>query len=140
VTAAASVRPRVVSLAACADLVAVLVFAAVGRGSHAEGITAAGVLETAGPFLVGLLAGWLAGRVWRAPTSVSLGAVAWAGTAVVGLAVRAVLTHRLPVSFVLVATLSLGVFLLGWRLVALLVTRLIGARERSTYSERHARP
>ena len=143
-TAAASVRPRVVWLAACADLAAVLVFAAVGRSSHAEGITVAGVLETAGPFLVGLVVGWLAGRVWRAPTSVSLGALAWAGTAVVGLAVRAVLTHRLPVSFVLVATVSLGVFLLGWRAVPAGAAWLAARRARTTapnaYSGPHARP
>jgi hypothetical protein len=136
--------PRVVAAGAGLDLVAVLVFAAVGRSSHAERITVAGVLETGGPFLVGLVVGWLAARVWRAPTALSLGAVAWAGTAVVGLAVRALLTHRLPLSFVLVATLSLGVFLLGWRLVAAGLTWLAARRARTgganAYSGPHARP
>ncbi|MDT7591496.1 MAG: hypothetical protein QOH45_1027 [Pseudonocardiales bacterium] len=122
---------RAVTLAAVADVAAVLVFAAVGRSSHAEGVTAAGVLETAAPFLLGLLVGWLAGRLWRAPLALPLGVLGWAGTVVVGLAVRAAFTHRLPVSFVLVAAVSLAVFLLGWRAVALLVTRATRAGHRS---------
>jgi hypothetical protein len=133
------VGARMVTLAAVADLVAVLVFAAVGRSSHAEGLTAAGVLETAAPFLLGLGVGWLAGRVWRSPVGATLGLWAWAGTAVVGLVVRAVVIHRLPVSFVLVASVSLAVFLLGWRLVARLVTHRGRAGGRSAYSEPHAR-
>jgi hypothetical protein len=128
-----ALRPvrRAVAVAAVVDVVAVLVFAAVGRSSHAEGVTAAGVLETAAPFLLGLLVGWLAGRLWRAPLSLPLGALGWAGTVVVGLAVRAAFTHRLPVSFVLVAAVSLAVFLLGWRAVALLVTRATRTGRRS---------
>jgi len=127
--ASPSVHPatRAVVYAAAADVVAVLLFAAIGRRSHAEALQAAGVLATAAPFLVGLLAGWLAGRVWRAPVELPLGVVAWAGTAVVGLALRALDTHRLPLSFVLVAAVSLAVLLLGWRLVARL-----GARSRGT--------
>jgi hypothetical protein len=122
---------RTAALAALVDLVAVLAFATVGRRSHAEGLTALGVLDTAAPFVLGLLAGWLAGRVWRAPTGLRPGLAAWAGTVIIGLAVRAAFTHRLPPSFVLVATLSLAVFLLGWRGVALLVTHLTRSRRRS---------
>jgi len=119
------------ALAALVDVLAVLVFAAIGRSSHAEGVTAPGVLETAAPFLLGLLAGWLAGRVWRAPSGLPLGVAAWAGTTVVGLGVRAGLTHRLPLSFVLVAAVCLAVFLLGWRLLARAVTHRTRTRRRS---------
>lgn len=121
-----TVRPvaSLVVLAVVLDLVAVLVFAAIGRGSHAEGVTVPGVLEVAAPFLLGALAGWLLGRVWRAPTRLGLGAAVWGGAAVIGLALRVAVTHRLPVSFVLVASVSLAVLLLGWRLAALLVTHL----------------
>jgi hypothetical protein len=122
---------RTIALAAAADLVAVLAFATIGRRSHAEGLTVLGVLDTAAPFLLGLLAGWLAGRVWRAPAGLRLGVAAWAGTVIIGLAVRAAFTHRLPASFVLVATLSLAVFLLGWRGLALVVTHLTRSRRRS---------
>lgn len=114
-------------IAVAADLIAVLVFAAIGRSSHAEGVTVPGTLSTAAPFLSGLLVGWLVARAWRAPLGLPTGAVVWVVTAVVGLAVRTVFTHRLPLSFVLVASISLAVFLLGWRLVALLVTRLTSA-------------
>jgi hypothetical protein len=108
-------------VAAALDVTAVLVFAAVGRRAHAEGLAVVGVLEVAAPFLVGLLAGWVAGRAWRAPLRMPAGATVWLATAAVGLALRAAVTHRLPVSFVAVATVSLGVFLVGWRAVTLAV-------------------
>ena len=47
------------ALAALADIVGVLVFCTIGRRSHAEGLTVAGVAETAWPFLVGTAVGWL---------------------------------------------------------------------------------
>jgi hypothetical protein len=112
--------------AAAADLVAVLVFAAVGRRSHEEGFSVLGVFEVAAPFVAGAVVGWLAGRVWREPLGWRSGVAVWLGTAVVGLALRALVLHRLPLSFVLVASVSLAVFLLGWRLLP-----RIGARLRS---------
>jgi hypothetical protein len=121
-------------VAATVDVVAVLVFAAIGRSAHAEGVTAWGVLGTAAPFLLGLFVGWLAGRVWRAPSGLAMGTAALAGTVVVGLCVRAAFTHRLPVTFVLVAAVSLAVFLLGWRLVWLggrVIARRIRTRDHS---------
>lgn len=113
-----STGTRTVALAAGSDVLAVLVFAAVGRSSHAEVVDALGVLSTAVPFLLGLLVGWLAARAWRAPLRLPVGVAVWAGTVVVGLGVRAAFTHRLPLTFVLVAATSLAVLLLGWRAVA----------------------
>jgi hypothetical protein len=110
-------------LAAGADVLAVLVFAAVGRSSHAEKVDAFEVLTTASPFLIGLIIGWLGGRAWRAPLRLAIGTAVWAGTTVVGLGVRAVFTHRLPLTFVLVAALSLALLLLGWRAVAPRIVR-----------------
>jgi hypothetical protein len=81
------------------------------------------VLATAAPFLLGLLVGWLSGRAWRLPVGWLTGLVVWLATAVVGLAARAAVTHRLPLTFVLIATVSLAVLLLGWRAVALTVLR-----------------
>ena len=46
-------------LPALLDAVLVLVFAAIGRRSHAEGLTVGGVLETAWPFLAGAAGGWV---------------------------------------------------------------------------------
>lgn len=121
-----AVRPATLTLAASADVVAVLVFAAVGRSSHAEGVDAFGVLTTAVPFLLGLLAGWLVGRAWRAPLRLPVGVAVWVGVVVVGLGLRTAFTHRLPLTFVVVATASLAVFLLGWRAIARLIARSRG--------------
>jgi hypothetical protein len=52
-------------LALLADIVSVVVFCTVGRRSHGEGRTAAGIAETGWPFLTGTAVGWLVGRGWR---------------------------------------------------------------------------
>jgi hypothetical protein len=117
------IRARGVLLALVADVLAVGVFAVVGRGSHAEGLDAAGVVGTAAPFLGGLAVGWLVGRVWRGPTALPAGLWALGGAAVLGLALRGLLTGRLPMAFVLVTALSLALLVLGWRLIAAAVLR-----------------
>jgi hypothetical protein len=110
------------------DAVAVVAFAALGRASHAESILGdlAGTLLTAAPFVAGAAVGTLAGRTWRDPLAWRSGLAVWAGAAVVGLALRAALTGRLPLSFAVVAAVSLGVLVLGWRGIA----RLARARRR----------
>jgi Protein of unknown function (DUF3054) len=115
-----------VALAAGADVLAVVVFAAVGRSSHAEVLDVFGLLTTAMPFLLGQLVGWLAARAWRAPLGLPVGVAVWASAVAVGLGVRVAFTHRLPLTFVLVAATSLALLLLGWRAVALLVARSRG--------------
>ncbi|MGA9310920.1 MAG: DUF3054 domain-containing protein [Pseudonocardiaceae bacterium] len=127
-TTTQAVHPATVTLAASVDLLAVLVFSAVGRSSHAEGIDAFGVLTTAAPFLLGLVIGWLVGRAWRAPLRLPVGVAVWVGVVVVGLGVRTAFTHRLPLTFVVVAAASLAVFLLGWRALAHLIARSRPAR------------
>ena len=117
-----TVRPATVTLAAGADVVAVLVFAAIGRSAHAEGVDAFGVLTTATPFLLGLVIGWLVARAWRAPLRLPVATAVWIGATVIGLGLRAVFTHRLPVTFVVVAAASLALLLLGWRAVTSLIT------------------
>jgi peptidoglycan/LPS O-acetylase OafA/YrhL len=99
----------------------VLVFAVVGRSMHTEPLDAFGVLTTATPFLLGLLTGWLVAGAWRAPLRLPIGAAVWAGVVVVGFGVHAAFTHRLPLTFVLVAGASLAVFLLSWRVVVRLI-------------------
>ncbi|HEU0090438.1 MAG TPA: DUF3054 domain-containing protein [Pseudonocardiaceae bacterium] len=118
-----TVRRTTVALAAGADLLAVLVFAAVGRSSHAEGVDAFGVLGTAAPFLLGLLLGWLVVRAWRAPLRLPVGVAVWACVVLVGLGVRAAFLHRLPLTFALIAAASLALLLLGWRAVARLLAQ-----------------
>ncbi|WP_149084520.1 MULTISPECIES: DUF3054 domain-containing protein [Microbacterium] len=121
------------------DAVLVLVFAAIGRASHQE--DPAGFLLTAWPFLVGLVLGHavallLPGRP-RRPWSMLWGVVVWVVTVVGGMLVRVLSGETAEVPFIVVATLVLGVFLVGWRAVAALVRRLRGgATEEDTTASR----
>lgn len=114
-------RSRVPALALTADVVAVVVFAAVGRVSHAEPDDLLGLLVTAFPFLAGLAAAWATPWVRADPSGLRAGGVALAGAVVLGLALRFAFTDRLPPGFVIVTTVSLAVLLLGWRLLSLVV-------------------
>ena len=88
-----------------ADVVCVLVFCTIGRRSHAEGLTVAGVAETAWPFLAGTAVGWLLSRGWRRPTAlVPTGVVVWLCTVVVGMLLRKATSAGVAVSFVVVAS------------------------------------
>jgi hypothetical protein len=116
--------PRTAATALLADVACVLVFCAIGRRSHAEGITVAGVLETAWPFLAGTAAGWLAARAWQRPTSLApTGIVIWLSTVVVGMLLRKIASQGTALSFVVVASLVTAILLLGWRLGARVLAR-----------------
>ena len=51
---------RSARLAVILDCCCVLVFVIIGRASHVQGESLAGIASTAWPFLVGLAGGWLA--------------------------------------------------------------------------------
>ena len=105
--------------AAVLDVAAVLVFVVIGRASHHDGETIPGVASTAWPFLAGLAAGWLVARGWRRPAAlVPSGVAAWLGAVAVGMVLRVVAGQGTAVSFIIVALCFLGLFLLGWRLLA----------------------
>lgn len=120
---------RIPALALVADLVAVVVFAAVGRISHAEAGSLTGLVGTALPFLVGAGAAWATPWVRAEPASLRAGAVVLAGAVAFGFALRLGFLGRLPLSFAVVATLALAVLLLGWRGLAVAVSRLRAPRE-----------
>lgn len=111
--------PRSWVVSAVVDAVAVVVFAAVGRRSHAEGVDLAGVLATAWPFLAGLAVAWLALRAHRRsravwPTGVGVWLLTWG----VGMALRAATSAGTATAFMLVAAAFLGATLVGWRALA----------------------
>ena len=82
-------RTRPALAALVADVVCVVVFCTIGRRSHAEGLTVAGIAETAWPFLAGTAVGWLLARGWRRPVAVvPTGVVVWVCTVVVGMLLR----------------------------------------------------
>ena len=100
------------------DLCCVGAFVAIGRASHTEGETVAGLARTAWPFLTGLAAGWLVTRAWRQPrTLVPVGAGVWISTVAVGMVLRAATGQGVAAAFVVVALAFLGLFMLGWRLL-----------------------
>ena len=106
------------------DVVLLLVFVLIGRRSHGEAANIVGIVTTLWPFLVGLLAGWLVTLAWRRPLAVIwAGIPVWLMTVAVGMLLRTAVGQGVEVSFIVVATVVLGVFLVGWRLVALPVRR-----------------
>ena len=106
------------------DCCCVLLFVVIGRASHAKGESLGGIASTAWPFLAGLAGGWLATRAWRRPLGLSpAGVGAWLGTVAGGMVLRVVSGQGTAVAFIGVALAFLGLFLLGWRLVAGLASR-----------------
>lgn len=110
------------------DAVLVLVFAVIGRASHGE--SPGGFLITAWPFLVALLVGHVVAALLparpRRPWSLSWGAVVWAVTVVGGLLLRVATGDTAQIAFIIVTTLVLGVFLVGWRAAAAFLRRRAG--------------
>ncbi|UFU04028.1 DUF3054 domain-containing protein [Ruania suaedae] len=97
-----------------ADVVAVLVFAIAGRGTHHDAAVITGALGTAWPFLAALIVGWVLAQAWRRPVRPwPTGVVVWLVTAAGGLALRGLTGGGLSGAFPLVALVTLGVLLLG---------------------------
>jgi hypothetical protein len=106
------------------DVIGVLVFCAVGRRSHDEGLGITGVATTAWPFLTGTVVGWLASRGWRQPTAlVPTGVSVWLCTVAVGMVLRKASSAGVAASFVVVASAVTALLLLGWRTVVALTLR-----------------
>ncbi|MEZ0349256.1 DUF3054 domain-containing protein [Mycobacterium sp. pR1184] len=106
------------------DVVGVLVFCALGRRSHDEGLNLAGVATTAWPFLTGTLIGWLVSRGWRRPTAVApTGVIIWLCTVVIGMVLRKASSAGVAASFVAVAATVTALLLLGWRVAVGLTLR-----------------
>lgn len=120
---------RIPALALAADLVAVVVFAAAGRISHAEPDSLIGLLGTALPFLIGVGAAWTTPSVRAEPVSVRAGLVVLVGASVLGLLLRWGFLGRLPISFSVVTVVALAVLLIGWRALSAAVARVRTERE-----------
>jgi peptidoglycan/LPS O-acetylase OafA/YrhL len=108
------------ALAAGADLALLLVFAAVGRRSHdGDASPALDTLTIAAPFLIGYALAALALRLDRDPVGVRRGATVWAVGLVLGMVLRGTVFDRgLAPAFLVVAVLTTGALLVGWRAVA----------------------
>lgn len=110
---------RRTALAAGLDVLVVAVFTLIGRRTHAAPLDPAGWWSTAWPFLVGLALGWavvaLSSQTW--PTRWWHGLTVWIATVFGGMALRDMVGQGTALPFVIVATIFLGVTLVGWRLV-----------------------
>jgi hypothetical protein len=104
----------------------VVVFCIIGRLSHEEGIFAdlPGLIGTIWPFLLALVVAHAATLALKVPAQrilpgVAIWLVTWGG----GIALRAVAGQGTAVAFVIVAAITLAVFLIGWRAINLLMQR-----------------
>ena len=110
-------------LAVIADAACVVLFTTVGRRNHSGALSAAGIAETAWPFLAGAAVGWLLARGWRRPTAITTGLTVWVCTVAVGMLLRRATSEGTALSFVVVATVTTGLLILGWRGAVAVVRR-----------------
>lgn len=111
-------------LALLLDVAVVMAFVVTGRGSHAEGLTVPGIVETAWPFLAALAVAWLITMAWQDPSGLrDPGLRIVFITVGVGVGIRALIGQGAPVSFIIVTALCLSAGLLGWRGVAYALRR-----------------
>ena len=103
---------RAVITTAIVDVVAVVVFVAIGRRNHDEGTAISGVLSVAAPFLIALGISWIGLRTWREPFNRTSLIATWVITVFVGLLLRRIVFDRgIATAFIIVATITLGVLL-----------------------------
>ncbi|WP_298345925.1 DUF3054 domain-containing protein [Ferrimicrobium sp.] len=99
------------------DLIAVVVFVAIGRDVHGHADDLAGLIKTSWPFAAGVVVGWLGTRQWQNPLT-RTAILVWLATVAVGMVLRVITGQGIAVPFVFV---SLGFFALtelGWRIIA----------------------
>lgn len=115
------------------DAGAIVVFAAVGRANHDEGIlgrAGMGLAHTVWPFLVGAAIGWVIAKGWTKPCAWRpTGVIVWASTLVGGMLLRVASGQGVEVSFVIVAGLVLAAFLIGWRVISGLLAKRLGLKK-----------
>ncbi len=113
------------------DAALIVLFATVGRASHREALTLGGIATTAWPFLVvGVIVSALCFAFVHARWWVR-GSLVWVATVIGGMALRLAVGGTAAVAFVVVATITLGILLVGWRAIAHLVQqRRQGATDR----------
>ena len=103
---------RAVITTAIVDVVAVVVFVAIGRRNHNEGTALSGIIGVAAPFLIALGISWVGLRTWREPFNRASLVATWVITVVIGLLLRRLIFDRgIATAFIIVATITLGVLL-----------------------------
>lgn len=117
-------NPGTVALAAVIDAAGVVLFVVIGRTSHSEDLSAIGTLDTLWPFLAGLALGWVLTFAWLRPLAILWpGIPIWIITVASAMLLRASAGQGVDLAFVTVAMVFLGVYLVGWRLIAMPIAR-----------------
>ena len=103
--------------AALADLVAVLVFVAIGLSAHGHQESAGNLAQVSAPFLVGALVGHLLVRLRGAdPAALAAGVVVVVATVAFGQVLRVIFGQGTAVSFIMVSLAFNAFTMMGWRL------------------------
>ena len=101
------------------DVLAVLIFVAIGRRSHEEANSISGLLQTAAPFLIAAALSWVVVAVTKPNGTFVPALVTWAITVSVGMLLRNLaFGEGTATSFIIVTTITLFVLIVGARLVA----------------------
>ncbi|MGH3652701.1 DUF3054 domain-containing protein [Glutamicibacter sp.] len=109
------------------DAVLIVLFALLGRREHEHALSIGGILMTALPFLVAYVVMTLLSKPWITINKLfPAGVLVWVGTVAAGLALRVALDSTAALPFIIVATLVLGAFLMGRRLVTSMVAKRLG--------------
>ncbi|CAB4551625.1 unannotated protein [freshwater metagenome] len=112
-------KSKMILWSAVADAASIVIFVAIGRKNHDEGEAASGIFRVAAPFLLALLAGWVIARAWKEPLSQKSGVLISLTTIVLGMVLRKIVfDDGTATAFIIVATVFLGTFFNGWRLLA----------------------
>ncbi|MGQ7785885.1 DUF3054 domain-containing protein [Nesterenkonia sp. K-15-9-6] len=117
--------PRHAAWLLAADALLITLFAALGNRKHVSGLGLLDILSTAFPFLLAWALASTLVRTWRRPSRIwPDGVVVLGVTVALGMLLRVLLgLGGAPVSFVLVTTVTLAVFLLGRRALTSLIRR-----------------
>ncbi len=104
-------------IAITADALVVIVFATVGRASHDQSTSLAGIWHTAWPFALGTaIALGITAATKADPRTLAVGVRVWLWTLVLGMVARRALGDGTAATFIVVATIVLAALFLGWRL------------------------
>ena len=111
------------------DAAVVVSFAVIGREDHGFVSDVWDYLRVAAPFLVALAASILATRAWRHPVDIRTGLALAIGTLVLGMLLRRfVWDNGTAPTFIAVTAAYLLAGMVGWRLVAAGIRRIVQQR------------
>ncbi len=120
------------TLAALLDAAVIVGFATTGISTH-SGEIIADLLRVVWPFAVGAALGWLVSIAWKAPAApVRAGVTVWFFAAGCGMILRVATGGGFAWTFFLVTALVLFAGIVGWRLIAAGIDRILARRRVNT--------